>query len=42
MFTLYNAQIDAIALHRVGNKSRNEPFIFLKIIFNWMTRLVYC
>jgi hypothetical protein len=25
MFTLYNAQIDAIALHRVGNKSRNEP-----------------
>ena len=25
MFTLYNAQIDSIALHRIGNKSRNEP-----------------
>ena len=25
MFTLYNAQIDSISLHRIGNKSRNEP-----------------
>ena len=28
MINLYSAQIESISLHRVGNKSRNEP-IFL-------------
>ena len=28
MINLYNAQIDSLSIHRVGNKSRNEP-VFL-------------